>query len=191
MTWGPLGRAWDSRHLQEHTESAREVPVLVADLNEIEHLLQGPTSDELHREVDASLRVHSELVNRHDTGVVELIRDLRLFEKSAQHCRVDHSLLPGIRCPPAEDYLHRQIATKVLVEHLEHGAHSPATDFAPQQVARIRLGLRDALEATRGRLSVVLQLHAGIDALTKVQVESALDLRDLRLLQVMGSAGLG
>ncbi len=70
--------------LHDDADGSGQVPLVFLLARQIEDLLELPSLDELHGEVDPTLGVEAELVDRDDSGVVELCGYLRLLEKARQ-----------------------------------------------------------------------------------------------------------
>jgi len=112
-------------HLEQDAQGLHLRPAFLPGGDEIEYLLEGTALHELHREVDAARRVEPELVDRHDAGMVELARHLRLLDEARDLRDL------GLR----EDHLHREVPAQILVPDLEDRPHPAAGDLPLQLVA--------------------------------------------------------
>ena len=140
------------------TGPARQVRIgdQLVRVDRAEHGLQVAALDEPHREEAAPTGVHAELVNGHDSGVVELAGDLGLLEEARQ-LRVVRRRVSTRRRTMARDDLHRQVPSQVAVPDFEYGAHATAPDLFAVLVAE--LGGRHVPEAQQPLLGVRLALR--------------------------------
>ncbi|MCC7013892.1 MAG: hypothetical protein IT454_15145 [Planctomycetes bacterium] len=149
---------------------------VVARLDVLEDHSQVLALHQFHREVHAARRVEAKLVHRHDAGVVELARDLRLFQEAAERFRIDGRSVAGRRFAAPEHHLHRQRAPQLLVPDLQDRAHPAARDLTQELVARPARALgAQALEQLalwpRVRLRLAAQRHVRIDAVAKALLQ--------------------
>ena len=84
--------------------------------------------DHLHREETAAIRMHAELMDRHDVGMFELAGDLGLFDEAGLHVVV------GM----VEQKLDGDFAANVLIDGPHDRPHAAARDFAFDLVIRLR-----------------------------------------------------
>src|SRR6185436_14280823 len=135
--------------LEQDAERARLVPALAPGAHELEDRAEIASLDELHREEDAAIRVHAELVHRQDAGVVELRGDLRLLEEARGLARVRGG-------GPERELLQRQRPVQLRVLRTMDDAHAAAREHGllPEAAAaRDRPGeLCQALEQPAARL---------------------------------------
>jgi hypothetical protein len=88
--------------------------------------------DEFHREIRPAISERTQLVDRHDAGILELPADLCFFDKSPDQFRL---VLVAF-----EQDLHGQVAAQVRVAPLEHGSHPATSDLTEELVAVTALG---------------------------------------------------
>ena len=121
-------------------ERARQVPALRLTARQIDDLAEVAALHESHGEVDPAARVHADVVDRDDPGVLELRRDLGLLEEPGERGAVD--LRGGLprRLVPAvgTQDLHRERAVELSVANAKDDTHAAARQLAVRGVATRR-----------------------------------------------------